>query len=237
MKEVAKCQIYALGRAGRALALSLADIDEQPDVLFLSVPDSAISDVAQKLSQVSVLPRIVAHLSGAYSYELLSVLKNKAAIAQFHPLAPLTGDKPIPPGSLCAVSADQPSAQEALEKLAHQIGLIHVLVEPDKTALYHAAAVLTGNLSLALVHQSVELMSSIGIDPKLARIGLASLLRSAAENLEHNEVHAALTGPVARGDTKTIERHLEVLPENVKQVYAILTQCLSRLMASKQSSS
>lgn len=220
------CQIYALGRAGKSLALSLADINDQPDVLFLSVPDDAIFSIAQKLFEQPSLPPIVAHLSGAYSYELLEPLRHKTAIAQFHPLTALTGEKAIPTGSLCAISSDQDWARQALCELAQKIGLIPVQLDPHKATEYHAAAVLTGNLTFGLVQQSIKLMQQAGIDPVSARLGLAKLLKSAAENLEQHEIHKALTGPVARGDTRTIQKHLKVLTPEVRQVYETLSEWL-----------
>lgn len=221
-----KCQIYALGRAGKALALSLKNIQDQPDILFLTVPDDSISSVAEKLASQKNLPKIVAHLSGAHSYEILTALKSKAALAQFHPLAALSGEQPIPIGTLCAISSDQTWAQEELIKLAHAIGLNPVSMNPDKTVQYHAAAVITGNLTLGLVQESIKLMQEAGIDCQTARIGLAKLLQSVAKNLERRDINEALTGPIARKDIKTIQKHLEVLDPETRQVYQMLSKWL-----------
>lgn len=230
-----KCEIYALGRAGRALELSLAHIQNQPDILFLTVPDDVIAGVAQKLTSpqtplhpvergfMKTLPRCVAHLSGAHSYKILNALKGKTALAQFHPLAALTGDKAIPAGTQCAISSDQEWARDALTQLARSMGLIPTTLNPQKATQYHAAAVITGNLSLGLVSKSIELMQEAGIDPQIARVGLAKLLRSAAENLEHKDIPQALTGPIARKDIKIIQKHLEILDPEVKQVYQTLS--------------
>ncbi|MEI6806130.1 MAG: DUF2520 domain-containing protein [Myxococcaceae bacterium] len=221
-----KCQIYALGRAGKALALSLSKIEEQPDVLFLTVPDQAIIEVAEKLAQQPVLPKIITHLSGANSYQILDILKNKTAIAQFHPLVALTGDKPIPEGVLCAISSNQPWAFEILAQLARSMNLKPIAIDPDKTVQYHAAAVITGNLSLGLVQQSITLMQEAGIDAQTGRIALSKLLKSVAENLESKNISEALTGPIARKDLKTIQSHLEILSPEVKNTYLALVEFL-----------
>lgn len=225
-----KCQIYALGRAGRALTLSLSKIKKQPDVLFLTVPDDAIAEVAAQLATKPVLPKIIAHLSGAHSYKILNILKDKAALAQFHPLAALNGVKPIPLNTLCAISSSDSWAQEELTQLAQAMGLNPISLNPNKTVQYHAAAVITGNLSLGLVQESIKLMQEAGIDAQTARISLAKLLRSAAENLETKDIKEALTGPIARNDTKTIEKHLEVLEPEVRQTYQTLSKWLRRLL-------
>lgn len=222
------CQIYALGRAGRALRFSLQNIPNQPDVLFLSVPDRAIKSVAQKLADADhiKLPSIIAHLSGAHSYELLAPLKDKVVLAQFHPLAALNGNGPIPPGSLCAITADHSWAINILSDLAVDMGLKPVALNPNKTTQYHAACVLTGNLSLALVQKSIDLMLQAGIQPNTARESLAQLLHSVASNLEHQEIAQALTGPIARKDFATIESHLKVLEPEVREIYQTLSSWL-----------
>ncbi|MES2503767.1 MAG: DUF2520 domain-containing protein [Myxococcota bacterium] len=194
------------------------------DILFLSVPDDAIKAVANELSVE--MPAMVVHLSGAHSYKILADLESKTAIAQFHPLAALNGDGPIPAGSLCTISASQAWAEEALKKLALALDLIPVSVNPDKAVHYHAAAVLTGNLSLGLVSKSIDLMLETGIDEASARRGLATLLQSVANNLQRHEIKNALTGPIARGDTKVIQSHLEVLEPELKQVYKTLSHWL-----------
>ncbi|MEI6790093.1 MAG: Rossmann-like and DUF2520 domain-containing protein [Myxococcaceae bacterium] len=220
------CEIYALGRAGRALRLSLKT-SPLTDILFLTVPDNQIVSVAQKLATQGKLPAIIAHVSGAYSYQILKPLQGKTALAQFHPLAALTGLEAIPKGSLCAISSDQPWAQQILTDLAQDMGLIPVSLNPDKTTQYHAAAVLTGNLTLGLVRQSISLMKEAGIAPKAARLGLSKLLHSVADNIYQQDILEALTGPVARKDTQTIQKHLEILQPEVKQVYQILSNWLS----------
>src|SRR3989338_10498195 len=129
-------EIYALGRAGKSLQLSIdrhcphwrrpVFNKKTSDLLFLTVPDDQIGSVAQKLAQQDTLPPLIAHVSGVYSHLILEPLQDKTAIAQFHPLAALTGLHPIPEKSLCAISSDQAWAQQILTDLAHNLGLIPV---------------------------------------------------------------------------------------------------------------
>lgn len=223
-----KSGIYALGRAGKSLKYSFEKhaILSPPDILFLTVPDNALSQVALQLSNEPKLPPIIAHLSGAHSYRILEPLQDKAAIAQFHPLAALTGQEAIPPETLCAISSNQPWAEQILVDLAQNIDLIPVKIDPNKTTQYHTAAVLTGNLTLGLVLKSMELMQEAGIHPDKARLGLSRLLQSVAHNLAQQNIPEALTGPMARKDTQTIQKHLDILEPDIKQVYQTLSNLL-----------
>ena len=46
-----------------------------------------------------------------------------------------------------------------------------------------------------------------------------ALLGSAASNVASLGLPAALTGPIARGDADTVERHLRALPPSVADLY------------------
>jgi predicted short-subunit dehydrogenase-like oxidoreductase (DUF2520 family) len=61
--------------------------------------------------------------------------------------------------------------------------------------------------------------------------GLATLLRSSLENLLALGVPGGITGPVARGDTATVERHLGALPEDAADLYRTLSERLRRLVS------
>ena len=71
-----------------------------------------------------------------------------------------------------------------------------------------------------------ERMQEAGIDRESARLGLAKLLRSASDNLERYQLQDALTGPIARKDTKVIESHLKILEPQLKEIYQTLTSWL-----------
>jgi len=85
------------------------------------------------------------------------------------------------------------------------------VVSEESRAAYHAAAAIASNFLIALEASAVELLEAAGVaDPEEARELLAPLvLRSAANWAERGP--DALTGPIARGDEETVERHLAAI--------------------------
>jgi predicted short-subunit dehydrogenase-like oxidoreductase (DUF2520 family) len=77
--------------------------------------------------------------------------------------------------------------------------------------LYHAAAVVASNYAVALLGQAVALLEEIGWSHKEAVAGLLPLMTAAVEQARGKGVTAALTGPIRRGDVRTVERHLVAL--------------------------
>ena len=85
------------------------------------------------------------------------------------------------------------------------------LVEARNRALYHLAASLGANGLTGLVAASRDALTGAGLAPGDALDALAPLLRSALEEALRRGPEAALTGPVARGDETTLERHRRAL--------------------------
>lgn len=200
-------------------------------ILFLAVPDDAIEEVAHSLRYQDFLPPLIVHLSGALSYDALFPISKRSSPAQFHPLASLSGQHQIPPGTLNAICTPDPKTEQILFELSRQIKLTPSFVKNGMQPFYHVAACITGNLPIALLSDSIYLMQQAGIDANLARKGLAKLLRSTAKTIERKQLANALTGPIARGDVGTVKQHLFTLKKlnnknQIESVYRLLSNQL-----------
>jgi predicted short-subunit dehydrogenase-like oxidoreductase (DUF2520 family) len=220
---------------GIAIARSLSETlrhasNLQCSVFFLAVPDNQITPLCRRLGQAPWLPGTIAHLSGARGTEpILRDGVQHSKVGSFHPLASLPGDRSIPNGALLAIHGQTRSHRSLLKSIATQIGLKPVEIRQGMHAHYHLAASFTANLSLAPISESIALMKQAGIPKAVARQGLSHLLRSLLVQLEtEKDIEDILTGPIPRGDTGTIEAHLEVLSKKrqARQLYQVLTEHL-----------
>lgn len=205
--------------------------DEGADALFLAVPDDALAPIARALEQRPWLPPVVAHLSGSRGAEVLAILAPRAVPAAFHPLAALDGERPIPEGTLLAIDAPAAPVRRRLESLALRLELEPARVRPGQHARYHAGAVVSANLAVALLAEGVRLLEAAGVEEGVARRGLARLLASTARAAIDKPLPEMLTGPVARGDAGTLERHLAVLADDpaLSELYRALSRRLCEL--------
>jgi predicted short-subunit dehydrogenase-like oxidoreductase (DUF2520 family) len=71
--------------------------------------------------------------------------------------------------------------------------------------------VLVSNYVVTLVDMATRLWQQFGVDPDSAAEALLPLLQGTVDNLRRLGLPDALTGPIARGDLGTVERHLEAL--------------------------
>ncbi|HEY5109440.1 MAG TPA: DUF2520 domain-containing protein [Acidimicrobiales bacterium] len=167
------------------------------DILFIATPDDVVADVAAQVRPVATTA--VVHLSGSLG---LDVLAGHARRGSLHPLVPLPtpaiGAERLRSGITLAVAGD-PVTRMVAEALG---GNVVEVADADRAA-YHAAAVIAANHLVALMGQ-VERVAAIAGLPLDA---FAGLMRAASEDAFALGPGAALTGPAARGDWETVERH------------------------------
>jgi predicted short-subunit dehydrogenase-like oxidoreductase (DUF2520 family) len=95
--------------------------------------------------------------------------------------------------------------------LAHRLGAHSFEVTGDK-ALYHAGACVASNYLVTLAAAAQDLWHEAGV-PEEAAAALLDLMQGTLDNLRQVSPRAALTGPIKRGDARTVERHLAALRE------------------------
>jgi predicted short-subunit dehydrogenase-like oxidoreductase (DUF2520 family) len=153
-------------------------------------------------------------MSGALPAEILAPLKERgAAVGSLHPLQSFASVEQAAanlPGSFFAVQGDDRAIETAL-KIIEDLGGKPFMIESRDKALYHLGACVASNYLVALVHFAVYIYKAIGMSGEQAVGALMPLLRGTLANIEILVPVQALTGPVARGDLGTIERHLEAI--------------------------
>jgi len=205
----------AAQRIGRDVrAYDITEAAQLAQIVLLCVPDDVIEDVCTKLAQQKKFATgaIVVHCSGALSSDILSTARDycKCSVASMHPLQTFpTIDAAIEKmkGAYCFYEGDE-DAIHVIEHLAKNIGLKPVRISSTSKILYHTAAVMACNYLVALMDSAITLAESAGIDHKTAWLSLKPLVTSTLDNITKMGTADSLTGPIARGDTKTISRHL-----------------------------
>ncbi len=208
----------------RAVKTAQTVVDET-DLVFLTVPDDAIGAVA---ASVSWRPGMaVVHCSGAMSLDVLSPAAKKAArVGSFHPLQTFAdADEALRslPGSTFAIEGDGP-LDSTLEEMARTLGGRPIRLPPGSKTLYHASAVLACNYLVTLVQRATDLWETFGVPPDEALSALLPLLRGTVASLGRVGLPGALTGPIARGDVGTVQRHLEVLARTAPALVDVYCQ-------------
>jgi pantoate--beta-alanine ligase len=185
---------------------------DKPELVLLCVPDRAISEVA-----ASVAPGPwVAHVSGATP---LKALAPHARRFGMHPLQSFSkehGPEQLD-GAWAAVSAEDDEARTTGFWLAETLGLRPFELADSHRAAYHAGAAVASNYLVTLRQAAGSLLEAAEAPPE----ALEPLMRGVIDN------GFELTGPIARGDWETVERHLAVIREKrpeLEDLYLVLAR-------------
>ena len=201
-QAVSKCQVFNHNQ-GTA---------DASDLVFITTPDDAIPAVAKEISWSP--GQSVVHCSGADSTDVLDPANHSGAIAGcFHPLQTLASINEAVdniPGSTFAIEAEPPLLG-TLKDMATAVGGYWIELKADDKAAYHAAAVIACNYLTTLVKLATDLWQTFSIHPTQSTPALLPLLLGTLKNLENIGLPQCLTGPIARGDTSTIKKHMDTL--------------------------
>jgi predicted short-subunit dehydrogenase-like oxidoreductase (DUF2520 family) len=216
---IERVNVIGRGRVGSAVTARLRERgvavgDDDPDVVLLCVPDTAISEVSRSLAPGRVW---VGHVSGATPLAALAPHERRLSL---HPLQTFdrSGDPRQLDGAWAAVTGETGEALALACELAEILGLRPFELADDDRTLYHAGAVFASNYLVTLQRAAVRL----GVPAE----GLVPLMTRTIEN------GFDLTGPIARGDWATVEAHKQAIravqPE-LEPLYETLAEATVRL--------
>ncbi len=190
------------------------DVVDIAELVFVTTPDDAIVQVVSQLKWHR--GQSVVHCSGSDSTETLQPAKKLGVyVGVFHPLQTFASAKQAMeniPGSTFALEAEEPLLGTLKDMAAALDGHWIELKASDKV-IYHAAAVTACNYVVTLVKLATDLWQTFHIPPHQATQALLPLLKGTISNIENIGIPQCLTGPIARGDSGTIKKHISALEE------------------------
>ena len=215
--ELPTCAVIGAGRMGTVMAAGLRaagplrrgePVPDGVEVVLLCVPDAKIEAAA---AAVPAGP-LVGHCSGATGLEVLGDREGFS----LHPLmsVPAGSSADVLEGAGCAVDGTSPRALSVATRLAERLGMKPAHVAPEDRVAYHAAAAMASNFLVALEGVAERLAATAGV----TRDQLAPLVLASARQWAETGPERALTGPIARGDEATVERHRAVIAERMPEL-------------------
>lgn len=218
-RTVATLTVVGAGRLGRVLARALraagmhvngpiarGEAVVAADAILLCVADDDIAGAAA--TAASAAPgALVGHTSGATPMAAVGV------DFSIHPLQTFVGDEGpgVFEGIGCAVAGTSAASLALARQLAVMLGARPFTVADDSRAAYHAAASLASNFAVTLWDAAEQVAAAAGLSRSDARALLAPLVRSTMENWAAHGPEHALTGPIRRGDERTVSRQREAI--------------------------
>jgi len=186
------------------------------DIYLIGTPDDRIAATCEALAGAGKFTEhsVVFHCSGALrSSALQAATRCGAAVASVHPVRSFAVPETVAAGfagTCCGIEGDQ-RALAVLEPAFAAIGARLLPIKADAKILYHAAAVFASNYLVTLLDVAMQAYVEAGIPEDAALALMEPLVRETVDNVFRLGTMAALTGPIARGDTDTALRQQQAV--------------------------
>ncbi|WP_432663448.1 Rossmann-like and DUF2520 domain-containing protein [Wukongibacter baidiensis] len=191
-----------------------SELTRKLDIIFITTNDDEIERVCDNLVQDDLLKRgqVVIHMSGAASSKILDSAKRTGCFTySVHPLQAFADiEKAVQdlPNTVFSIEGDEEKI-DVVEKILKTTGNGFFNISSEQKTIYHATACVLSNYFVTLMDYGLSLFEAIGIDGKEGYKAMYPLIEGTMKNIHELGTEKALTGPIARGDVNTIEKHVE----------------------------
>jgi predicted short-subunit dehydrogenase-like oxidoreductase (DUF2520 family) len=193
----------------------LADIPGLVNMFLLTVPDGEIKKVAGDLARQKLIFKksYFIHYSGSENISSLKVLKTKGAtIASIHLMHAFSSKRIMKIQNVpAAIEASSNDEYKIFEKFALSLKLFPFKIESKYKSYYHLAGVFSLNFLAGNLYSAKQMLSMNSIDELEYLKNFSSTLNSLIQNIEKVGAANTLSGPVDRGEYKTVKKHIEAI--------------------------
>lgn len=191
---------------------------KRADITLISVTDSAIAEVSNRISYTDSL---VVHTSGSTALEVLND-KNRKGV--FYPLQTFSKSKKVDfkEVPLCLETENHDDLNE-LKLLAKELSDNVFEISTEQRKSLHVAAVFVSNFTNHLYSVGNEICKENNIPFDI----LKPLIKETADKINYLNPKDAQTGPAVRFDQQTINTHENSISnQTYKTIYNLITQSI-----------
>lgn len=211
---------------------NLEDLIKNSDAIFITTPDNQIADVWNEVKKLPIKEKLICHCSGSISSEVFSNINNHGAYGySIHPMFAIS-DKYNSYKDLSQAFITIEGHEKHLENLKRlflHLGNDVAIISKENKVLYHAASVTVSNLVLGLINNGVNYLEECGFTKEMAIKALYPLIENNLRNIKERGAVKSLTGPIERGDLSTVINHLNVIREEDKELYRLLSKNILKI--------
>ena len=206
-------------------ASSLSELPADLTLIFLTVPDDAVSECAAALAQLPLSEDcVVAHTSGALPSDALDPLRGRTRLlASLHPVQTFSGagnDWKRLFDIYFGFEGYRPVLTR-LRPLVKKMGGEVFIIPKRHKGMYHIGCVFASNFLVSVLSAATEVLQVVGFDQEQAIRIFEPLSQATLDNVKRHGTAGAATGPITRGDLGTVSHHLSDLNRCSPQLLAL----------------
>ena len=212
-----------------------AQLAENSDIIFLTVPDGLIAETWGKYKEL-FCGKIVCHCSGALSSEIFENSQayniKTCSVHMFQAVSDKENSWKLLKNTVFTVEGN---ARQTLKNMLVSLGNDVQEINADNKTLYHLSAVFSSNLVTGLLYSAEKMLEQCGFSEQTAEKAICSIALGNISNISKQGIVNSLTGCVERNDTETLVRHLEELEKNNlnREIYRLISKSLTEIAEQK----
>jgi predicted short-subunit dehydrogenase-like oxidoreductase (DUF2520 family) len=186
---------------------------------ILAVADSALQELNKSISLGN---KLILHTAGSVSKDVLKDISHNYGV--LYPLQSLRKEMDYQTDIPFLIDGNSADTITLIEDFAATLSSAVTKTSDDERLKLHVAAVVVSNFTNHLYALAEDFCQKEGVDFAL----LTPLIKETAERIQKLSPAAVQTGPAARNDIFTIDKHLRVLSDHpqLKYVYTKLTDSI-----------
>jgi hypothetical protein len=197
-------------------ASSTEALSDDSDLYLIAVNDD---EIARVVASTPDYTGIWAHTSGSVGLEVFEGKKTR--YGSFYPLQTFSREIDVDVSAVpFFVEGSDGDVLEILRNLAASVSSRVYTATSERRRALHVAAVFACNFANQMWADADSLLRRQGLDITC----LLPLIDATLSKLAVLSPSEAMTGPAQRGDLNVIRRHIDELPDGLKNVYRTVTQ-------------
>ena len=196
-------------------------IDTSAALYLVAVSDGALFDLN---NNIHLGKKLILHTAGSVSKDVLKNISVNYGV--LYPLQSLRKEKEYDGEIPFLVDGNTEETKTLIEDFAKTLSANVTKATDDERLKLHVAAVVVSNFTNHLYALAEDFCNKENIDFKL----LAPLIKETAERVQTISPATAQTGPAARNDIFTLDKHLQLLSKHprLKYIYLKLTDSIMK---------
>jgi len=217
----------------------LEELIKESDVILITTPDSEIKGIWNEIKELSIYNKLICHCSGLLSSETFSDISKFGAYPySIHPMFAISDKYNSYKNfskAFITIEGNEKYINE-LKNIFINLGNQVKIIDKKNKSLYHLASVMSSNMVLGLIDNSINYLKQCGFSEELAIDALYPLILNNIENIKNSGTVNSLTGPLERGDLETIKSHMSCLNKENQNLYKVLNNNLLPVAKEKNES-
>lgn len=204
---------------GTSYSNDLKSPDAKADIFIVAVSDTSISNNIPFLGSSE---KIVVHTSGAASIDVLQHSTSNYGV--LYPLQSIRKENEAIPQIPFLIDANNKKALQSIRQLAESISDSIIIAGDEERLRFHISAVIVNNFTNHLYTLTEQFCKKEGLDFNL----LKPIIKETAIRIQNHSPASMQTGPAARKDAPTMEKHLKFLHSypHLRELYLLLSESI-----------